>query len=103
MYHYSLALSRPSFIMANSSWTKNHVDAILSHSDPIMNAMHFFSPLFALRLFATMFKSSQQPYTVSGSKKRDAKIVYPPCDTREMSQFPLDERERIILSIAQFR
>jgi alpha-1,2-mannosyltransferase len=103
MYHYSLALSRPSFIMANSSWTKNHVDAILSHSDPIMNAMHFFSPLFALRLFATMFKSSQQPYTVSGSKKRDATIVYPPCDTREMSQFPLDKRERIILSIAQFR
>jgi alpha-1,2-mannosyltransferase len=101
MYHYSLALSRPSFIMANSSWTKNHVDAILSHSDPIMNAMHFFNPLFALRLFATMFKSSH--YTVSGSKKRDAKIVYPPCDTREMSQFPLDKRERIILSIAQFR
>ncbi|KAG1810830.1 mannosyltransferase [Suillus subaureus] len=103
MYHYSLALSRPSFIMANSSWTKNHVDAILSHSDPIINAMHFFNPLFALRLFATMFKRSKKHHTESASKKREAKIVYPPCDTREMSQFPLAKRERIILSIAQFR
>ncbi|KAG2337923.1 mannosyltransferase [Suillus weaverae] len=103
MYHYSLALSRPSFIMANSSWTKNHVDAILSHSDPVMNAMHFLNPLFALLLFATTFKRSKELHTESTSKKREAKIVYPPCDTREMAQFPLVERERIILSIAQFR
>ncbi|KAG1796896.1 glycosyltransferase family 4 protein [Suillus variegatus] len=92
MYHYSLALSRPSFIMANSSWTKNHVDAILSHSDPVMNVMHFLNPLFILQL-----------HVDSASKKPEANIVYPPCDTREMAQFPLDERERIILSIAQFR
>ncbi|KAG2120714.1 glycosyltransferase family 4 protein [Suillus discolor] len=102
MYHYSLALSRPSFIMANSSWTKNHVDAILSHSDPVMNVMHFLSPLFILRLFATTFKSKKL-HPDSASKKPEANIVYPPCDTREMAQFPLDERERIILSIAQFR
>ncbi|KAG2069040.1 mannosyltransferase [Suillus decipiens] len=94
MYHYSLALSHPSFIMANSSWTKNHVDAILSHTDPVMNVIHLLNPLFAFRLFTTAFK---------GSKKREAKIVYPPCNTREMAQFPLDSRERIILSIAQFR
>lgn len=102
MYHYSLALSRPSFIMANSSWTKNRVDAILSHSDPVMNVMHFLNPLFILRLFATTFKSKKL-HAGSASKKPEANIVYPPCDTREMAQFPLDERERIILSIAQFR
>jgi alpha-1,2-mannosyltransferase len=103
MYHYSLALSRPSFIMANSSWTKNHVDAILSHSDPVMNAMHFLNPLFALRLFATMVKRPKELHTESTTTRREAKIVYPPCDTREMVQFSLDKRERIILSIAQFR
>ncbi|KIK36874.1 glycosyltransferase family 4 protein [Suillus luteus UH-Slu-Lm8-n1] len=103
MYHYSLALSRPSFIMANSSWTKNHVDAILSHSDPVMNVMHFLNPLFALRLFATMLKRSKDLHTESTTTRREAKIVYPPCDTREMVQFSLDKRERIILSIAQFR
>lgn len=103
MYHYSLALSRSSFIMANSSWTKNHVDAILSHSDPVMNVMHFLNPLFALRLFATAFRRSKELHAKTTSKKWEAKIVYPPCDTREMAQFPLDKRERIILSIAQFR
>lgn len=30
-------------------------------------------------------------------------IVYPPCDTREMAKFSLQDRERIILSVAQFR
>ncbi|KAG2125816.1 glycosyltransferase family 4 protein [Suillus clintonianus] len=103
MYHYSLALSRPSFIMANSSWTKNHVDAILSHSDPVMNTLHYLNPLILLRLFATTFKRSRELHTEPANKKREAKIVYPPCDTREMEQFSLDERERIILSIAQFR
>ncbi|KAG2098234.1 uncharacterized protein F5147DRAFT_656124 [Suillus discolor] len=73
----------PPFIMANSSWTKNHVDAILLHSDPVMN--------------------SKKLHANSASKKPEAKIVYLPCDTREMAQLPLDERERIILSIAQFR
>ncbi|KAG1727063.1 glycosyltransferase family 4 protein [Suillus paluster] len=95
MYHYSLALSRPSFLMANSSWTKNHVDAILSHSDTVMNVLHYISPFAILRFFTAAFKEPSNP--------REAKIVYPPCDTREMAQFPLDARERIILSIAQFR
>ncbi|KAG1726222.1 glycosyltransferase family 4 protein [Suillus lakei] len=102
IYHYSMALSRPSFIMANSSWTKNHVDAILSHSDPVMNVMHFLNPLFIFRLFATTLKSKKL-HANSASKKPETNIVYPPCDTREMAQFSLDERERIILSIAQFR
>ncbi|OAX37570.1 hypothetical protein K503DRAFT_821381 [Rhizopogon vinicolor AM-OR11-026] len=93
MYHYSLTLYRPSFIVSNSSWTKNHVDAILSHSDPVMSALHSFTPLFFLRVFATQYQRS---------KKRRVR-VYPPCDTREMAKFYLNARERVILSIAQFR
>ncbi|KAG0696090.1 mannosyltransferase [Suillus ampliporus] len=103
MYHYSLALSRPSFVMANSSWTKNHVDAILSHSDTFMNVLHYFSPFTILRIFTTAFRGPRKPHNEPISKKREAKIVYPPCDTREMAEFSLDARERIILSIAQFR
>ncbi|CAJ0647533.1 1739_t:CDS:2 [Entrophospora sp. SA101] len=30
-------------------------------------------------------------------------IIYPPCDTDSLSKLPLDGRERIIVSIAQFR
>jgi alpha-1,2-mannosyltransferase len=35
--------------------------------------------------------------------KRDADIVYPPCDTERFSELDIKERERIIVSVAQFR
>ncbi|TFK40482.1 mannosyltransferase [Crucibulum laeve] len=91
MYHYALALQSASFIMVNSSWTKNHIDAILQHSDPILEFIHLLPPLSVIRFF----KSSNPP--------KEARIVYPPCNTREMAKFPLEGRERVILSVAQFR
>ncbi|KAK1220674.1 asparagine-linked glycosylation protein [Marasmius sp. AFHP31] len=94
MYYYSLSLRSALFIMANSSWTKNHVDSVLRHSDPIVDFFHLVNPpLFALRYLA-----SQNDKPV-----RSARIVYPPCDTREMAKFTLNDRERVIVSIAQFR
>ncbi|CAG8486047.1 16674_t:CDS:10 [Dentiscutata erythropus] len=33
----------------------------------------------------------------------NSKIVYPPCDTEALSKLPLDGRQRIIVSVAQFR
>ncbi|KIP05207.1 glycosyltransferase family 4 protein, partial [Phlebiopsis gigantea 11061_1 CR5-6] len=92
MYYYAFSLRRASFLMANSSWTKNHVDAILQHHDTLLDFVHFFSPLTLLRLL--------QPGHVA---PQTAKIVYPPCDTREMAAFPLERREPVILSVAQFR
>ncbi|KAJ3551117.1 hypothetical protein NM688_g4919 [Phlebia brevispora] len=92
MYYYALSLRQASFLMVNSSWTKNHIDSILQYSDPLLDAIHLLSPL---ALFKLLRPSHQPP--------RSARIVYPPCDTREMAQFPLEDRERIILSIAQFR
>lgn len=91
MYYYSLSLRTASFIMVNSSWTKNHVDSILQHYDTLLDAIHMLPPLFLIRFFT----SQNGPQT--------AKIVYPPCDTREMVKFSLTNRERIILSVAQFR
>ncbi|KAJ1859191.1 asparagine-linked glycosylation protein [Coemansia sp. RSA 720] len=34
---------------------------------------------------------------------RMTRVVYPPCDTTALAQFPLDERKNIIVSLAQFR
>jgi len=91
MYYYSYSLRTALFLMANSSWTKNHVDAILQHSDPILDFFHLLPPLLLLKVLEPR------------ASPKDAKIVYPPCDTREMAKFPLEGRERIILSVAQFR
>jgi hypothetical protein len=91
MYHYAHALRRSHFIMVNSSWTKNHVDSILQHKDTLLDYLHLLSPLALLDMFYPL-----SPPSVS-------RIVYPPCDTHEMVNFPLGPRERVILSIAQFR
>jgi alpha-1,2-mannosyltransferase len=77
--------------MVNSSWTKNHVDAILQHNDSFLTALHSLPPLSFLGWLAAD----------KGLKSAD--IVYPPCDTREISSFTLSSRKRVILSVAQFR
>ncbi|KAG8741162.1 asparagine-linked glycosylation protein [Ceratobasidium sp. 428] len=64
--------------MVNSSWTKNHVDYLLNNS---------VSPVVSL----------------SAKTNRVSTIVYPPCDTKAMSSFSLENREKIIMSLAQFR
>ncbi|KAK0460001.1 mannosyltransferase [Desarmillaria tabescens] len=92
MYYYALSLQVASFLMVNSSWTKNHVDGILNHSDALLDAVHMISPLILVRLLL--------PFR---SRTTKARIVYPPCDTREMAQFTLQGRQRIVLSVAQFR
>lgn len=92
MYYYAFSLRRASFLMANSSWTKNHVDSILQHHDALLDFVHLLSPLTLLRLLQPGHAAPQA-----------AQIVYPPCDTREMAMFPLEGREPVILSVAQFR
>ena len=77
--------------MVNSSWTKNHVDSVLQHSDALLDAIHMLPLLFLIKFFAPR------------NAPQSAKIVYPPCDTRDMVKFSLTNRERIILSVAQFR
>jgi alpha-1,2-mannosyltransferase len=92
LYHYSLSLRTASFLMINSTWTQNHVDAILRHHDLLVNFLYLSPPLLAARF---LFLSNNAPLRST--------IVYPPCDTREMEKFPLMPRERVILSVAQFR
>ncbi|KAI0642930.1 mannosyltransferase [Trametes meyenii] len=93
MYYYAYSLRQARFLMVNSSWTKGHVDSILQHQDILLDALHFLPPLVVLKLLSR--KSSECP--------KEAQIVYPSCDTRQMAVLPLEGRERVILSIAQFR
>ncbi|KAL0960579.1 hypothetical protein HGRIS_005613 [Hohenbuehelia grisea] len=95
MYYYALSLRKACFLMVNSSWTKGHIDAILKHNDPLIDLLHY-SSLPLLLMFS--FGASIQRQTPSS-----AQIVYPPCDTREMVSFALNGREKVILSVAQFR
>jgi alpha-1,2-mannosyltransferase len=88
MYYYAESLRKSSFTMVNSSWTKAHVDSILNHSDVLLDFLHYIPPLFLLKL---------------GSSRKPSRIVYPPCDTREMAGFSLSDRQHVILSVAQFR
>ncbi|KDQ26009.1 glycosyltransferase family 4 protein [Pleurotus ostreatus PC15] len=91
MYYYAAALRQASFLMVNSSWTKAHVDSILKHSDITIDILHKLV-LFPFKLILPAHQSPD-----------NAAIVYPPCDTKELAQFPLEGREHTILSIAQFR
>ncbi|KAI9438301.1 mannosyltransferase [Lactarius indigo] len=103
MYHYALALRSSSFLMVNSSWTKNHVDAILAHSDPLLDFIHLpltFTGNLALSIVRALALLS--PARAHAAPKR-AMIVYPPCNTLALSQFPLDGRPSLLLSLAQFR
>ncbi|KAF8547294.1 glycosyltransferase family 4 protein [Imleria badia] len=93
MYYYALSLSHAQFLMVNSSWTRSHIASIISHEHfgPVIQWAHRVTPLLFVKLF------------ISGSAKVTPVTVYPPCDTREMAKFSLQDRERIILSVAQFR
>lgn len=93
MYYYAYSLRQARFIMVNSSWTKGHVDSILQYSDTLLDAVHLLPPLVLLSLLSR--RRSASP--------KEAQIVYPSCDTRQMAALPLAPRERVILSIAQFR
>ena len=90
MYYYSRSLASARFLMVNSSWTKNHIDSLLHHQDILVQALHFLPSL--------ILSSWSAP-----SQLDEARIVYPPCDTREMVKLALQGRERVVLSVAQFR
>ncbi|PWN38437.1 UDP-Glycosyltransferase/glycogen phosphorylase [Meira miltonrushii] len=72
---YSRALRTADTLVANGSWTRNHLNNLM---------------------FGT--KASGLP----DSKK--VQVVYPPCDTASLNTFPLQQRQKMTLvSLAQFR
>ncbi|KXN80614.1 GDP-Man:Man(3)GlcNAc(2)-PP-Dol alpha-1,2-mannosyltransferase [Leucoagaricus sp. SymC.cos] len=97
MYYYATSLRTASFLMVNSSWTKNHIDSILQYHDILLDTLHLSPPFVITNLLTGVV------YPRKGKPPTSARIVYPPCDTREMSSFDLTGRQQIILSVAQFR
>jgi len=111
MYYYALSLSHAQFLMVNSSWTRGHIASIISHEHfgPAIRWAHRMTPLLFIKLFLSpsvrVMCGSDRQGSGNCNKTHEVKpvIVYPPCDTRELAEFPLQGRERIILSVAQFR
>jgi alpha-1,2-mannosyltransferase len=106
-------------VMVNSSWTKGHVDEVLraggevpsslptsasgsttdgetDHLIPLLHTPYY--PLFFLRYFLRNGEWEGLRPSVNESR-----IVYPPCETAALEGFKLTGRERIIVSLAQFR
>ncbi|KAL4066395.1 glycosyltransferase family 4 protein [Scleroderma yunnanense] len=113
MYYYALSLSNARFLMVNSSWTRDHITSIVSHEHfgPAVQYAHALTPL-VLFWFALSAKAIRHimllldGYTAVGAQGNSLvrpEIVYPPCDTREIAKFNLENRDPIILSVAQFR
>ena len=97
MYVYASTLRCASFLMVNSTWTKNHIDSLLAHRD---------APLDTLSSVLSLFGLVAQQVLLSGptyEQPKSAKTVYPSCETQELQDFSLKGREKVILSVAQFR
>jgi alpha-1,2-mannosyltransferase len=82
---YTLALRRADTIVVNGTWTKNHIDQLLG----IPTAARPSAP------------GDNMPSDTTALQ--GVAIVYPPCDTAQLAEFPLAERRRWVVSLAQFR
>jgi alpha-1,2-mannosyltransferase len=89
--------------MVNSSWTKNHVDAIFSFSDSDMSTLHFFLPHLSSfkpsRRDTPDYEGPEPTFKEAGNGERSFAYHATPA----MTTFSLNGRERVILGIAQFR
>ncbi|KAL5501840.1 ALG11 [Sanghuangporus vaninii] len=97
MYTYACTLRCASFLMVNSTWTKFHINSLLAHQDAPLDALSSILDIFVL-LSQHILK-----LPTNYDRPSSAKIVYPPCETQELVDFPLEGREKLILSVAQFR
>lgn len=86
---YAVALLFSQHIMTNSSWTQAHIKSLLN------DGRH--SLLASLLLMDDASRNA-------GDTARVCEVVYPPCDTTELSKLGnLDSRKRELVSLAQFR
>ena len=115
---YSFCLRRAHVLMVNSSWTRDHIDHLLKpfgYRDDEDNDEDTTAPSIEASshnadggLRRRGPAGDEEPMSVHSrstepSKFRKARVVYPPCDTASLSQLPIEVRENLILSVAQFR
>lgn len=103
MWMYANALRKAQFVMVNSTWTKEHVDGILGYRDWVLDPLvGGVQGVLGMVPFSGIGMGTRGVERESMPPER-AQIVYPPCETQELVGFPLEGRERVIISIAQFR
>ncbi|PWN22533.1 UDP-Glycosyltransferase/glycogen phosphorylase [Microstroma glucosiphilum] len=85
---YSWALKRSDVIVANGTWTRDHINRLILNRGQLKDVQSA--------------AASSSPST-SRRVDRQASIVYPPCDTSSLQDFPLQGRGNTIVSLAQFR
>ena len=102
---YKMCLGMAQFLMVNSTWTKERVDEVLAYEE-----VGTFAGL--LKMMKVIVYVLTLPYCVIGEERasrgrrssaKGTKIVYPPCETGELTGFPLERTENLIVSVAQFR
>ncbi|BEJ12922.1 hypothetical protein CspHIS471_0300960 [Cutaneotrichosporon sp. HIS471] len=86
---YSVALLFSQHTMTNSSWTQAHIKSLLNDGRRSLLAQ-----------LLLMDDASRN----AGDTARVCEVVFPPCDTTELSKLGnLDSRKRQLVSLAQFR
>jgi alpha-1,2-mannosyltransferase len=110
---YSLALLFSGYTMTNSSWTQAHISSLLYSGRSSYFSMFMAFPEDddkSIRALATQPPSKQDSDTnhqsAEPAQKRwiGCQVVYPPCDTAQLVQCgKLEKREKIIVSLSQFR
>lgn len=117
-----MSLRKADVLMVNSSWTKNHVDYLLKplthrdDDDDVDDGEH--APITEESTFTTSVRAADEGLrsrsqrlapantaqrVTRTSRFKKAEIVFPPCETNQLSALPLELRENLILSVAQFR
>ena len=86
MYIYCLRTSHT--LSANSSWTAGHIDSLLSTPvTPLPAPVYFLLSAFTLSI----------PTDHDCNERRNSiKIIHPPCDTKQLTQLPLEGRREMI-------
>ncbi len=77
---YSYSLSQADRVVVNGTWTKNHIDGLLARHNQ---------------------NGKKERFSTSAG---GVKVVFPPCETEALEALDISEyRERIVISVAQFR
>lgn len=102
-------------MMVNSSWTKAHIDSLVG--TPVSKKVDSeTSSQPTTEVAASSLRQRKPAASASATTDKTANsskitlplaqritTVYPPCDTASLVSMPLENRQRVILSVAQFR
>lgn len=115
---YARCLNEADVLMVNSTWTANHINALLGRTNaPAEEQTAGQSPAGAAKVAGVAGEeglrqrkgrdaaagAGNEKASGAPSRTTGVKVLYPPCDTGALAALSLDGREDVILSVAQFR